>query len=210
MPERSTFVAFGNDTSGPRRLAGVAMLAALAAWVVDADAADIYKCVVDGTTTYQDEPCGKSGTVIRTDTPATQASRANAAADSVARLRANVTALEQARRARDAAAEIERLERESDALQKSEQDELEALRQEERYASYNAIAAPWDRTAFDERIAKQRQAINDKYTARRQALRERIEELRRSAEAAPPTPVPATPATAPATPSPATPSPAAR
>jgi uncharacterized protein DUF4124 len=171
MSERAFRFAFGTTASGVRRFAPAAVLAALAALPICAVAADVHKCVESGRTTYQDAPCGGAGTVIRTDDEAVDSRRAAAAADSVAKLRANVTQMEQARVARERA-----------GYRKAEQAELAALRNQRDYVTNNFAGAAWERNAVIDRLARDMQAVSDKYALKTQAARERLAQLRAGGE----------------------------
>jgi hypothetical protein len=180
MSERASLPAFGVSASGAGRIAAAAALFALVASPFGVAAADVYKCVESGRTSYQDQPCGSAATVVRTDSALVDRGRAAAAAESVARLRSDVAQLEQARKARDLAAEIERVEREIQGYRKAEQDELAALRDQQNYANNNQPGAVWERAAVQNRIARDMQAVSDKYALRTQAARERLAQLRKS------------------------------
>jgi hypothetical protein len=182
MSERALWLAFGITASRVRPLATAATLAMLAALPLEAHAADVHKCVENGRTSYQDSPCGSAGTVIHTDGEAVDGRRASAAAESVEKLRANVAQLEQARQARERAAQIESVEREIAGYRKAEQDELAALRTQRDYASNNFAAASWERNAAFDRIARDMQAVSDKYALKTQAARERLAQLRTGGE----------------------------
>jgi uncharacterized protein DUF4124 len=182
MSERAFRFAFGTTASGVRRFAPAAVLAALAALPICAVAADVHKCVENGRTTYQDAPCGGAGTVIRTDDEAVDSRRAAAAADSVAKLRANVTQMEQARVARERAGQIDSVEREIDGYRKAEQAELAALRSQRDYVTNNFAGAAWERNAVIDRLARDMQAVSDKYALKTQAARERLAQLRAGGE----------------------------
>jgi hypothetical protein len=157
---------------------------------MSAATADVYKCTdKDGRTTYQDQPCAAGeGGIMRGENDRVDPRRAAAAAEAVTRLRRNVADLEQGRRSGENAAEIAALQREIESYDRLERDEVAVLQQEQRYADNNAIAAVWDRAAFKQRIAKEMQAITDKYAAKRQAARDRIAQLQRvpAPAAAPP------------------------
>jgi hypothetical protein len=183
MSERALRLAFGITASGVRRFASTAALAAATVFPLGAHAADVHKCVENGRTSYQDAPCGSAGTVIRTDGDAVDRRRATAAAESVEKLRANVAQLEQARKARERAEQIENVEREIAGYRKAEQDELAALRTQRDYVNNNYAAASWERNAAFDRIARDMQAVSDKYALKTQSARERLAQLRAGSEA---------------------------
>ena len=182
MSERALRLAFGITASGARPLATAAGVAMLVALPLEALAADVHKCVENGRTSYQDSPCGSAGSVIHTDGDVVDRRRATAAAESVEKLRANVAQLEQARRARERAAQIESVEGEIAGYRKAEQDELAALRTERDYVNNNYAAASWERNAAFDRIARDMQAVSDKYALKTQAARERLAQLRTGGE----------------------------
>jgi hypothetical protein len=182
VSERALRLAFGITAGGVRRLASAAALTALCVLPPGAHAADVHKCVENGRTSYQDAPCGSAGTVIHADGDPVDARRATAAAESVEKLRANVALLEQARKARERAAQIESVEREIAGYRKAEQDELAALRSQRDYANNNLQGAVWERNAVFDRIARDMQAVSDKYALKTQAARERLAQLRAGGE----------------------------
>ena len=170
------------------RFAGKAVCIALGTWM-PAAAADVYKCAdKDDRITYQDQPCAAGqGGIMRGENDRIDPRRAAATAEALRRLRRNVADLEQARRSGENAAEVASLQREIESYDRLERDEIAVLQQEQRYADNNAVAAVWDRAAFKQGIAKEMQAITDKYAAKRQAARDRIAQLQRApANAAPP------------------------
>jgi hypothetical protein len=120
--------------------------------------------------------------VIHADGDPVDARRATAAAESVEKLRANVALLEQARKARERAAQIESVEREIAGYRKAEQDELAALGSQRDYANNNLQGAVWERNAVFDRIARDMQAVSDKYALKTQAARERLAQLRAGGE----------------------------
>ena len=186
MSERALRLAFGITASGVRRFASTATLTAVTVFAPGAHAVDVHKCVENGRTSYQDAPCGSAGTVIHADADTVDRRRASAAAESVEKLRANVAQLEQARRARERAAQIDSVERELAGYRKAEQDELAALQQQRNYANNNLPGAAWERNAVFDRIARDMQAVSDKYALKTQAARERLAQLRTGGEPAKP------------------------
>jgi hypothetical protein len=184
MSERPPSPAFGPATETLRGARGVvlAALLALAGWSNAPAAADVFKCVENGRTSYQDQPCRGQAGVVRIGEGPT-AERAAAANEEVARLKASVAALEQARRGREAAAAIEGIEREIDGYDKAEQAELAVLRAKQAYASQNLNGAVWERAGFEQGLEKEMQSVGERYAAKRQAARGRIEQLQKDAAA---------------------------
>jgi hypothetical protein len=177
LSERPLRLAFGVSVSDMRHAIGLTALAVLGAWPVHFARADTYKCVDNGRTTYQDQPCRSGGSVLRSsnDTPDPRA------AETVSKLKASVTQLEQARKQREAGVEIDRLEREIQALDQAEQDELAAIRTKRDFANYNLPGAVWERGEVEQARAKEMQSVTEKYAARKQASRDRVALLRKSA-----------------------------
>ena len=149
----------------------------------DAALADVYKCVDNGRTVYQDQPCRSGGAVVPTP-PAPAAGSVDAEKTRLERLRAQVAEQEQARKQRENASQIEALENETRGYDKAEQDELALLRAKQDYANYNANGAIWELEWGRQAIAKEMAAVTEKYAALRQAAREKIAQLR--ADATPP------------------------
>jgi hypothetical protein len=150
-------------------------LVVLAYWPFDSAIAEVYRCAEKGRTVYQDYPCTGGGAVVHA-WPADNRAPAGGA-DALSRLKANVTEMEQARAARENAAQIEGIEREIQGYEQAEQGELAALRARQDYANYNLHGAVWERAWVMDAIAKEMQAVTEKYAAKKQAARERIAAL---------------------------------
>lgn len=146
-------------------------------------AADVYKCVVDGKTTYQGEPCrGARSVMMISRPPASGAGKGSP--ETIGDLRAQVAGMEQQRRERELAYETDRLEREILALEKSRTAELAALRDKASFANYNQPGALWERGWVQQAIVAEMQAVNDKYDSLRRSARERLAQLGRAAAGA--------------------------
>lgn len=140
-------------------------------------AADTYKCVEKGSTTYQDYPCAGAGSVFR---PSTVENRSPTASDDAqSRLRARVAELEQTRKNQELAPSIDGREREMGSHDEAEQRELDALRARRDYVNRNYAGAPWERNSVLRGIEKEMQSVTGKYAASRLAARSRLTELRK-------------------------------
>ena len=90
---------------------------------------EIYKCVQDGKTLYQDQPCRGAGSAIVVASPeASGTAPAGPGSDEqLSRLRANVSEMARERRKREVAFEVSGLEREIAGYERAEKIELAAL-----------------------------------------------------------------------------------
>ena len=145
-------------------------------------AAEIYKCVEDGKTIYQDQPCRGAGSAI-TLTPAVSEVDATAAdrEESASRMKAQVNEMAQSRRKRDIAYEIDGLERNLRDYERAENAELVALRGEKNYNNNNYAGALWQREQMQEVVTTKMQAVTKKYAAMKQVARDRVSQLRKEA-----------------------------
>ena len=142
--------------------------------------ADIYKCVEDGKPAYQDQPCRGAGSAMALTPPAGRRTQTGSAAqDGLSRLRAQVTAMEQDRKKREISYEIERLERDIGDYERAQDAEVSALRSKQGYANYNQPGALWERGWLSESIASEMRSVTEGYTAKIQAARDRIAQLKK-------------------------------
>jgi uncharacterized protein DUF4124 len=137
--------------------------------------AEMYKCTEDGKAVFQDTPCRGSGSAI-TVKPAS----GNTSDSSVfSRTKANVSEMERERRQREIAYEIERLERVIRGYERSQDAELTVLRYKKSYAENNFAGATWERSALEQSISTEMQAVTEKYKTKIQVARDWITQLRR-------------------------------
>ena len=156
-------------------------LAVLVALVLPsaAQAADVYRCVENGVTTYQDFPCRTpaGGSVVRVVVPDSPPPSANDA-ENMEEMRKRVDAMARERRQRELAAEIDRLEQSVVRMGKEEATELDALRQQRGYAANNFQTDLYDKGRVDRALTDEMKAIAVKYRERTEPVRRRIIELR--------------------------------
>lgn len=139
---------------------------------------EVFRCVEAGKTLYQDTPCrtqGRAVDITNARVPEGAADKANAALD---RLRTSATAQENEQRSIESAAEIGRLERQLAGYERAEEAELAPLRSTLGYMNFNTAAAVWERAETEESIRRKMQAVLDQYEWKKQAVRERIAQLR--------------------------------
>jgi hypothetical protein len=167
------------------------LLIAIACLPWPADAADVYRCVDKGVTTYQDFPCRtpESGKSVRVIVPETPPPRA-ASADDLQELRKRVDAMTRERRQREITSEIDGLERVLTRLAGEEAAELDVLRNRRLYASANIPGEPLERGRVDRALADEMSAVSARYRERAEAARRRIVELRNEQKALAPPPPP--------------------
>jgi hypothetical protein len=137
----------------------------------------MYKCIEGGATTYAERPCGKSAVAVGKPALAAAAPAsvpANAAAapaavgsDPLAGRQDQLTTMARERRIRAMVFEIRDAEREMD-------DELDMLKRRQASAANNLAGATWISG-----IAQEMQAVTAKHSARIDALRRDLAELRR-------------------------------
>ena len=144
--------------------------------------AEIYKCVEDGKTIYQDQPCRGAGSAI-TLTPAVSEVDVTATdrEESASRMKAQVNEMAQSRRKRDIAYEIDGLERNLRDYERAENAELVALRDEKNYNDHNYAGALWQREQMQEVVTTKMQAVTKKYATMKQVARDRVSQLRKEA-----------------------------
>jgi uncharacterized protein DUF4124 len=144
-----------------------------------AQAADVYRCVENGVTTYQDFPCRTpaGGSVVRVVVPDSPPPSANDA-ENMEEMRKRVDAMARERRQRELAAEIDRLEQSVVRMGKEEAVELDALRQQRGYAANNFQTDLYDKGRVDRALTDEMKAIAAKYRERTEPVRRRIIELR--------------------------------
>ncbi len=141
--------------------------------------AEIYKCVEDGKTIYQDQPCRGAGAAI-TLTPAVSEVDVTATdrEDSASRMKAQVNEMAQSRRKRDIAYEIDGLERNLRDYERAENAELVALRDEQNYNNHNYAGALWEREQKQNFVTTKMQSVRKKYASLKQVARDRVSQLR--------------------------------
>ena len=143
-----------------------------------AQAADVYRCVEKGVTTYQDFPCRApdSGKVVRL-APEPTPPRASSQ-DDLEALRKSVDTMARERRQRQIAEEIDGLERTLTRLGNEETAELNDLRARRKYMDANYLGDPFNRTDLERYFDKEIAAVSAKYRERTETARRRIVDLR--------------------------------
>ena len=144
-----------------------------------AHAADVYRCVENGVTTYQDFPCrtpdgGQSVRVVVPDSPPPSAN----SAENLEETRKRVDAYARERRQREITADIGRLEQSIARTEKEEAAELNALRQKRGYAAHNFQTDLYDKGVVDRALVDEMAEVRAKYRERTEPARRRILELR--------------------------------
>ncbi len=158
--------------------AALALLATLAL-LPAAHAADVYRCVENGVTTYQDFPCRTpdGGQVVRVVVPDSPPPGANSA-ENLEETRKRVDAFARERRQREIAADIDRLEQSLARMGREETTEIDALRQKRGYAANNFQTDLYDKGRVDRALADEMSEVRAKYRERAEPSRRRILELR--------------------------------
>jgi hypothetical protein len=140
--------------------------------------ADVFRCIENGKTVYQDTACRTPGQPLdmsRARSPDGSAERANAALE---QMRKSAAAQESERRSGETAAEVDALQRELAEYDRAEEAELAPLRSTLAYMNFNLPGAVWERSWAEESVRKQMQAVTDKYASKKRAARERLVALR--------------------------------
>ncbi|TMH65844.1 MAG: DUF4124 domain-containing protein [Betaproteobacteria bacterium] len=143
--------------------------------------AEIYKCVQDGRTVYQDQPCRGAGSAIVVVSPETSAASppVTGSEERLTRLKAYVNEMARERRKREIAFEIGGLEREISGYERAEKIELAALTDKKGYNYHNLDAAGWQREWVLKSIDMEMRSVTEKYTAMKQAARDRVSRLQK-------------------------------
>ena len=167
-----------------KRLSMLAICAVLAATLNPSSASgEIYKCVQDGKTLYQDQPCRGAGsaTVIASPEMSDTTPAVTGNDERLLRLRANVDEMARQRRKREIAYEIGGLEREISGHERAENIELAALTDKKRYNNNDVNTASWEREWVLKSIEMETRSVAEKYAALKQAARDRVSRLRKEA-----------------------------
>jgi len=144
-----------------------------------ANAADVYRCIDKGVTTYQDFPCRTPGggsvvPVVIPDSPPPSVNNA----ENMEEMRKRVDTMARERRQREIGAEIDRLEQSVARIGKEEAVELDALRQQRGYAANNFQTDLYDKGRVERALADEMKVVSAKYRERTEPMRRRIIELR--------------------------------
>ncbi len=144
-----------------------------------AQAADVYRCVDKGVTTYQDTPCKAPGVggVVRIQEPPPPTGN-TAGQQEVKQLRESVDAMSRERRQREISAEIDDLERTVKRLTAEQAAELEPIQARRTMIANNFVGDPYGYADIDRALAKDMAAVSAKYRERTEAVRKRIADLR--------------------------------
>jgi hypothetical protein len=142
---------------------------------------EIYKCVQDGKTLYQDQPCRGAGSAIVVVPPEPRdiAPAAAGSDEQLARLRASVSEMARERRKREIAFEVSGLEREIAGYERAEKIELAALADKRDYNYNDRNAARWQRDWALQSIDAEIRSVTEKYATMKQAARDRVLRLQK-------------------------------
>jgi len=143
--------------------------------------AEIYKCMQEGKTLYQDQPCRGAGSAAVVLSPETSAASppVTGGEDRLLRLKAYVNEMAKERRKREIAYEISGLEREITRYERAENNELAALTDKKGYNYHNLDAAGWQREWVLKSIDMEMRSVTEKYTAMKQGARDRVSRLQK-------------------------------
>jgi hypothetical protein len=142
---------------------------------------EIYKCVQDGKTVYQDQPCRGAGSAMVVAPPEARDSSAAATSsdEQLARLRASVSEMARERRKREIAYEVSGLEREIAGYERAERIELAALADKREYNYNDRNAARWQKESALQSIDAEIRSVTEKYATMKQAARDRVLRLQK-------------------------------
>lgn len=132
----------------------------------------VYKCVIDGRTTYSQEPCAPSAAEIDT-TPARGHAAPTEADKGGARTAAVAADLADARKLRDIGFDIDATERRIASLRDQMSRDLGAIRDRKRHASNNLSGAMWEQS-----LSTEMQATTARYQAEISVEQSRLDALR--------------------------------
>lgn len=142
---------------------------------------EIYKCVQDGKTVYQDQPCRGAGSAIVVAPPEPRGitPTATGSEEQLTRLRASVSEMARERRKREIAFEVSGLEREIAGYERAEKIELAALAEKRDYNYNDRNAARWQRETVLQSIDAEIRSVTEKYATMKQAARDRVLRLQK-------------------------------
>lgn len=138
----------------------------------------VYKCVIDGRTTYSQRPCADDAQQIDT-TPARGRRTAPGQTTSTERVSETAHDLAGARHLRNLDFDIDRTERRIDALRQRMSREMDALRAKKAHANNNLAGATWEQS-----IGTEMQAVASRYTTDIEAEQRKLDDLRARRNAA--------------------------
>jgi hypothetical protein len=142
--------------------------------------AEIYKCVQDGKTLYQDQPCrGGSSAIVVISPEASGSSPAATDEERLTRLKASVNEMARERRKREIAYEIGGLEREISGYDRAENTQLGALTDKKRYNDNDINMARWQKETILRDIDMEMRSVTEKYATMKQAARDRVSRLQK-------------------------------
>ena len=158
---------------------GFALL--VAALIPCSAVAEIYKCVQDGKTLYQDQPCrgAGSGTVVTSPDTNGTSPTATGGEERLTRLKASVNEMARERRKREIAYEIGGLEREISGYDRAEKIELAALTDKKRYNENDINMARWQKETILRDLDMEMRSVTEKYATVKQAARDRVSRLQK-------------------------------
>ena len=143
--------------------------------------AEIYKCMQDGKTLYQDQPCRGPGSAIVVTPPETSGASpaATGSEERLTRLKASVNEMARERRKREIAYEIGGLEREISGYDRAEKIELAALTDKKRYNENDINMARWQKETILRDLDMEMRSVTEKYATVKQAARDRVSRLQK-------------------------------
>ena len=160
----------------------IAFAVSLTCFIAFPASAEMFKCLEDGKTVFQDRPCSGAGTAIsvtpanRTTTPGSEGGKPQAEPSSITKLRNHTQSMELDRRQREIAYAIRDSEQEIDGYRAQMDRELAALQYKKSQANNNLAGATWEQS-----ISTEMQAVSEKYRTKIQIARDRIVDLRQRA-----------------------------
>ncbi len=135
--------------------------------------AAVYKCVVDGRTTFSDRPCAADAARVEMKVYRPSADEAVRAEERVRGLQATLSAKQDTRQRRRLLRNIRDAEDEIASLQRAMDDEHRALKQKKRRASNNLAGATWE-----ESISTEMRAVTSRYVAKIDFVKEQLARYR--------------------------------
>ena len=142
--------------------------------------ADVFKCIEDGKTVFQDKPCRGAGMAIAVKPASGSAQTVNEGAPYEARpetrLKEHVRSMELERKQREIEYAIRDNENEIQAYQSQMKRELASLQNKKRRAKNNLAGATWEQS-----ISIEMQTVSAKYRTKIQVSQDRIAQLRKDA-----------------------------
>jgi predicted RNase H-like nuclease (RuvC/YqgF family) len=142
--------------------------------------AEVFKCIEDGKTVFQDKPCRGAGMAIAIKPASGSAQTANDSAPyeerPETRLKEHVRSMELERKRREIEYAIRANESEIQGYQSQMERELTSLQNKKGGAKNNLAGAKWEQS-----ISMEMQTVSAKYRTKIQVSQDRIAQLRKDA-----------------------------